>query len=188
MRTSLFSGLLITAMLCNINCQKSSTDKSNADYKQDISSNECISSPKYSIARDSVLKDINHYIGVMGKLDTLLGNSLTPMPLNFPVRAFTIRSTDLLEALGLPFDEKKVKPKYENVRIYIGMDKNSQFKLFFTPVVGADLSANPPIAGKDHYLCKQIKDENGNVIATQEYLLDFSKPCPNTCPDSILLN
>ena len=64
------------------------------------------------------------------------------------VRAWTIRSIDLLEAMGMPVDHP-IQAKYKYVRIYMGMKKDSTIKLFLTPVEGAKLSHHPPIAGKD---------------------------------------
>ena len=87
-----------------------------------------------------------------------------------PIKAYTIRSRDLLEALGLPVS---TVCKFDYVRAYIGMDTESNFKLFFTPVVGADLCNG--IGGRDTLLTDPAGDPRG------AYVLDLNTPCPQLC-------
>lgn len=104
-----------------------------------------------------------------------------------PIRAFTIRSVDLVEAMGLDTKYLK-KAEYSHVRIYMGLDKDSsQFKIYLTPVKGAKLSEGKP--GKDVIL-KGPYDGDGDGISDGDgqYVLDFSKPCPNACDDGSPLN
>ncbi len=87
-----------------------------------------------------------------------------------PVRAYTIHSEDLLEVLGVPVSDSSMC-KYKYARAYLGLDSANNFKLYLTPVEGADLDAVPKNAGKDVIL----KDEMG------PYVLDLNAPCPMTC-------
>ncbi|MEQ9007225.1 MAG: hypothetical protein RLP12_05035, partial [Ekhidna sp.] len=60
-----------------------------------------------------------------------------------------------------------------------------QFKLYLTPVEGAKLSAG--IAGKDVILDGPYEGiPNGNSEVSDSdgpYMMDFTKPCPTTCPE-----
>lgn len=104
-----------------------------------------------------------------------------------PIRAFTIRSIDLAEAIGLP-SKYLNKAEYHHVRIYLGLDSaSSQFKIFLTPVDSARLSKNIP--GKDVIL-RGPYDGDGDGVADGDgqYVMDFSKSCPNACDDGSPLN
>lgn len=87
-----------------------------------------------------------------------------------PIRAYTIHAEDLLQVLGMNISDS-VLCQYKYVRAYIGMDSLDQFKLYLTPVTGANLSVTPKIAGTDVIL----SDEGG------QYVLDLNAPCPMTC-------
>ncbi len=128
----------------------------------------------YAISYDTALKDMNYY------------DSLSKATLGVdPVRAFTIRSVDLVESIGLPVKYLK-KAKYSHVRIYMGLDESTrEFKIFLTPVEGANLSKG--IAGKDvildgPYTGARDGVRDGIGDGDGQYVLDFSKPCPATCP------
>ncbi len=95
-----------------------------------------------------------------------------------PVKAWTIRSVDLLEAMGMPV-ENPIQAKFKHVRMYLGLSQDSTFKLYLTPVEGAKLSSKPPIAGKDVIL----SGEYDGLGDDGEYMLDFTSPCPTTCPE-----
>lgn len=104
-----------------------------------------------------------------------------------PISSYTIRSVDLLEAMGV---SKNTKVKYDYVRVYLGMDETSQFRILLTPVVGADFKAGK--AGKDIILSGPHR---GNIFGSGvdqasdgEYVLDFNMPCPNTCDEGSELN
>jgi hypothetical protein len=87
-----------------------------------------------------------------------------------PIKAYTIRSKDLLEVLGLPVS---TVCKFDHVRAYIGLDNENNFKLFFTPVVGADLCNG--IGGRDTLLTGAPGDPSS------AYVLDLNTPCPQIC-------
>ncbi len=88
-----------------------------------------------------------------------------------PIKAYTIHAEDLMEVLGIPETDPKIY-KYDHVRAYLGLDTLNQFKLYLTPVEGANLSAVPKIAGNDVIL----KNAEG-----APYVLDLNAPCPATC-------
>lgn len=88
-----------------------------------------------------------------------------------PVRAYTIHSEDLLEVLGVSAADSTLCT-YKHARAYLGLDSLGSFKLYFTPVEGADLGTAPKKAGKDVIL----QDSDGNP-----YVLDLNAPCPMTC-------
>lgn len=87
-----------------------------------------------------------------------------------PIKAYTIHAEDLMEVLGIQ-DTAKIYT-YDHVRAYLGLDSLNSFKLYLTPVEGADLSAVPKIAGTDVIL------KNAEGV---EYVLDLNAPCPATC-------
>lgn len=86
-----------------------------------------------------------------------------------PIKAYTIHAEDLMEVLGIP---DTASYKYHHVRAYLGMDTLNQFKLYLTPVEGANLGVVPKIAGTDVIL----KNAEG-----AQYVLDLNAPCPATC-------
>jgi hypothetical protein len=103
-----------------------------------------------------------------------------------PIKAYTIRSVDLLEAMGI---SKKTKVTYDYVRIYLGMDFTNTFRMVLTPVVDADLPKG--IAGKDVILkgpYKRTISDTEFVVEDDSYVLDFTAPCPATCPTGSPLN
>lgn len=106
---------------------------------------------------------------------------------SLPLKAFTIRAVDLLQALGLP---EKTPVKYTHARVYLGMDKNNQFRLFFTPVEGASIKNGE--AGQDVILkgphSHGLADAGDGLTSSGSYVLDFTAPCPNTCPSGSPLN
>ncbi|MEO9482281.1 MAG: hypothetical protein ABJG47_02500 [Ekhidna sp.] len=104
-----------------------------------------------------------------------------------PIRAFTIRSVDFAEAIGLPLNKLK-KAKYRHLRIYLGLDEaTSEFKIYLTPVDSAIMSKGIP--GKDVILNGPYTGK-GNSLTEDDgpYVLDFSQPCPNACDDDSPLN
>lgn len=93
-----------------------------------------------------------------------------------PVKAFTIASVDLVEAIGWQKEKR-----YDYVRIYMGLDEESkELKIYLTPVEGADLKKG--IAGKDVFRSGKYEGE-GFLQGDGPFMLDFSSPCPRTCPD-----
>ena len=100
--------------------------------------------------------------------------------MRFPTsKAFTIRASTLLQALGMDVPED-AQNKY--VRAYLGMDENNAYRLMFTPVLGADIEENKP--GVDVILDGDFKEGSLNSpgpVLTGQYVLDFTAPCPNLC-------
>jgi hypothetical protein len=92
-----------------------------------------------------------------------------------PIKAYTIRAEDLLEAMGMPasYAADTTICKYNHVRVYIGLDAKYKFKLFFTPVTGADLCQSN--GGTDKILY------DSTAAMPFQYVLDLNAPCPNTC-------
>ncbi|MBS1637775.1 MAG: hypothetical protein JST26_17805 [Bacteroidetes bacterium] len=109
---------------------------------------------------DSAAVDVHRYDSICQKL---LGS--------VPVKGFTIRSRDLLEALGLPVEDTSIC-EYKHARVYLGMDRTNQFKLFIVPVVGANLSKDE--GGED----VPLKDPDAG---DQLSVLDLNTPCPKVC-------
>jgi hypothetical protein len=89
---------------------------------------------------------------------------------NVPIRAYTISAEDLVQALGMDTVEP-IPCRYKHIRAYLALDSLFNFKMYITPVEGANLAAVPKIAGTDVIL----SDESG------EYVLDLIAPCPATC-------
>jgi hypothetical protein len=103
-----------------------------------------------------------------------------------PIKAFTIHAADLLEAMGLPPSVQCTDSlKYSYARIYLGLSAENEFKLYMTPVVDAKLSQN--IGGKDVIRKGPYEgDVNGvttGEVANGSYVMDFTSPCPKTCPE-----
>lgn len=117
-----------------------------------------------------------------------------------PIKAFTIRSEDLLAALNLP--TSLVDSVYNgdtvchHVRVYLGYrvaGEGTGFKLFIVPVKGANLSGNDTSwrAGIDIMLNSSggpITHASKKSAAGDEYVLDLIAPCPKTCPEGSPLN
>lgn len=111
-----------------------------------------------------------------------------------PIRAYTVRSEDLIAAMGLP-DSVDSLVAHKFIRVYLGYDlahkPHAGFKLFIVPVDDASLAGNDPAnwkGGSDVYL-----DDNGKVIgpgdpASTPNVLDLNAPCPNTCSTEGSLN
>jgi len=103
-----------------------------------------------------------------------------------PIRAFTIRSIDVIEAIGMPMKNLK-DAKYRHLRVYMGLDSATQeFKVYLTPVEGARLSQGKP--GKDVILDGPYKGNGELADGDGPYVMDFSQPCPNACDDGSPLN
>lgn len=92
---------------------------------------------------------------------------------NIPIKAYTIHADDMLMALGI--DPSTVECQYSHARVYIGLNDSSEFKLYFTPVVDANLQPDVMAAGRDTIL----SDADGN-----KFVMDLNAPCPNTCDNT----
>ncbi len=175
--------LICISLMFMLGCQSPSSNEATLSDDHDVVL-ESDSFPRFTIPVKSAQEDILRYAKLMNRYDSILGNAKEPVLLNSPLRSFTIRSTDLVEALGMKMRyEDKAKFKY--VRVYIGLDPSDEFKLFLTPVVDADLDSHPPQAGRDHVLQKKVKDQS-DASQLQGYVMDFAMPCPKTCPQLTL--
>lgn len=139
----------------------------------------------YAVPKSKMETDTQHFANVSREIfaKAFEGNPELTKDL-VPIRAFTIRSIDLLEVMGLPIDSLQLSSaiKYNHARIYLGLDSNNQFKLYLTPVVNAELSEANPKGGQDLFLSGSFKGATGEV-QEGEYVMDFSAPCPKTCPE-----
>lgn len=151
----------------------SSSSRTDVDA-QGSGSFDCLVAPEDAVSVDTAYADIARYKAYM--------NKFVPGDSNYYVRAFTMNAIDFIEALGLPMGDSS-KVQFEFVRLYIALDELEKFKLYVTPVVGANLRKGIVKPGKDHILCQTKTDEEGNVVSQGGFMLDFAKPCPNTCPD-----
>lgn len=136
-----------------------------APEKKNTDNQEAQGKPEYALALDSAIAYTRRFDDTTR---TILGK--------VPIKAYTVRAADLLEAMGLPPTENV---PYTHARIYIGLDQSNNFRLFLTPVEGADLTANPPVLGKDVYMKWA---STVGAASVDEFVYDFTSPCPNSCP------
>ena len=117
-----------------------------------------------------------------------------------PIKAFTVRGADLMEALDLdsliPTNPKQREAFVDTtaIRVYMGIDSipdtskkgyHYDFKLFVVNVNKSRYSKKEP--GYDVFFSsKQVKAPKGG--GENDYVLDFNQPCPNTCDTSSPLN
>jgi hypothetical protein len=94
-----------------------------------------------------------------------------------PIRAYTIHAADLLDVLGLDSSYLEYC-RYKHSRVYLGLDNDYKFKLYFTPVVAADLSYDPPVAGRDTIMGDPTAGPDGLFV------FDLNAPCPRTCDEN----
>lgn len=101
-----------------------------------------------------------------------------------PIKSYTIRAIDLLEAMGMPLAYAD-SAAYDHVRVYIGVDSRNKFRLLLTPVDGAVISKG--ISGEDKILeglfTSGLRSSTDNPLSGQ-YVMDFTGPCPNSCATS----
>lgn len=165
--------LLIATVLCAITMTACTKSENNTIKESTVPLSDLLT-PK-----DSAIADIDFY-------DSLCRKKLVDVS----VRAYTIRSQELLVAMGLD-SALLSKATYKNIRVYLAYQPKSQkeskgsFKLYVVPVVGANLNVTPAIGGEDVML-----DKNGHGIKPRDlasypngdqYMLDLNTPCPNTC-------
>jgi hypothetical protein len=138
----------------------------------------------YAVPLDTAVKNIKHYHANIKMYDSLIAAAQGKKPdRKIPMKAFTIRAADLFEAMGMPLADT-TQATYKYIRVYLAMNHKNDFKLYLTPVDGANLNVTPPVAGKDVIL-------NGDFFglgSNGSYVLDFAQPCPTTCADSSPLN
>jgi hypothetical protein len=100
---------------------------------------------------------------------------------SIPVKAFTIRAEDLLDAMGMSASlVDSASCKYKHIRVYLAYRPRVGFKLFIVPVKGAHLEEH--VAGEDMLLDSTGQVVHNKGLAAQKlYVLDLNAPCPNTC-------
>lgn len=161
-------------LLFIISCKPSATEEADGAPPFVISDS---TSSMYAVSLAEAEKNVRFY------------DSLSKAKLGIdPIRAFTIRSVDLVEAIGLDMKYLR-KAEYRHVRIYMGLDSVGQFKVYLTPVKGAKLSAGEP--GKDVILNGPYSGDDGKGELGDgdgPYVFDFSQPCPNACDPNSPLN
>ncbi len=117
-----------------------------------------------------------------------------------PLKAFTVRGADLMEALDLdsliPTNPKQREAFIDTtaIRVYMGIDSirdtskkgyHYDFKLFVVNVNKSSYTKNIP--GHDVFFSsKQVKAPK--MGGANDYVLDFNAPCPTLCPDDSPLN
>jgi hypothetical protein len=95
------------------------------------------------------------------------------------LRAFTVRVEDLLGVMGLSLQDPTVHPY---VRAYLGLDSlTNEFHLLFIPAEGANIHNSKP--GIDRVPNGSFKHGRVGPVQSGFYVLDFTSPCPPTCPE-----
>jgi hypothetical protein len=169
MKNSFYTfSFLITILSCGPSEQKDSA----------VPETEAVVVADYALAIDSAVTYIHNFEKQWKNFTNKQPNDSIPLPL----KAFSVRAEDLMEALGLPESEAK-KAKYHHARFYLAMDNNNRFRLLITPVDdnNKDIILNGPYV------------PTGSMVGTQasesgSYVLDFNQPCPKTCDETSVLN
>lgn len=132
----------------------------------------------YAVPLDTAVKNINRYHKNIKTYDSLIAVAQGKKPeRKVPMKGFTIRAADLFESMGMPVSDT-TEATYKYIRVYLAMNHKNEFKLYLTPVKGANLNVTPAVAGEDVIL-------NGKFFglgSEGDYVLDFAQPCPTTCP------
>lgn len=153
--------ILAAAVLCSLliaqACKTEVKTEEKKEEKTTVPVTRLLTS-SYQVPLSVAQANIQHYTEKCGEVLGIV-----------PIKAYTIHAEDLMEVLGIP---DTLLCKYSHVRAYLGLDTLNQFKLYLTPVEGANLAAVPKIAGNDVIL----KNAEG-----AEYVLDLNAPCPATC-------
>lgn len=90
---------------------------------------------------------------------------------------FTVYATDLWEALGIP--RQKRCSVYPNLRATMAMAPDKSIHLLFSPatIQGIEIVLRGKYTGRPRGAVLEASD-----VSEGEYMLDFSNPCPTTCP------
>jgi hypothetical protein len=182
-------GMMIILFAAAQGCQQKQTEAPVTEASRKKPGNDVA---EYAISYEEAKKGMGQYSKTMKLIKGILTD---PKRKGGPkididtVKAFTVRSVDLFEAMGMGGADSTLA-KYQYVRIYMGLDENNSFRLYFTPVVGADLNSKDKKGGKDVILSGKYKPNS--IISNQtdaaesngQYMLDFSTPCPTVCPDN----
>jgi hypothetical protein len=177
---NLAHGMIIILFAAALGCQQKPTEAPVTDAPKKPGDDVA----EYAISYEEAKKGMGQYSKTMKLIKGILTD---PKRKGGPkididtVKAFTVRSVDLFEAMGMGGADSTMA-KYQYVRIYMGLDEKNSFRLYFTPVEGADLNSNPPKGGKDKVLTGKYKT-NALVAGDGGYMLDFAQPCPYICPE-----
>jgi hypothetical protein len=115
--------------------------------------------------------------------------------LDLPIKAYTVRSLDLITAMGIPeIDTSLIK--HNAIRLYLAYDSSdhmrSGFKLLILPVDSAIIVGDTSkwFSGYDVLLDSSGKAmPNGpKTLSITPYVLDLNAPCPNTCSTNSVVN
>jgi len=171
MKKSLCGIIALLALGCNPKPSSDPAEKTTSVLNLSTSS-------LYALPLDTAVKNIKRYHSNIKMYDSLIAAAQGKKPdRKVPMKGFTVRAADLFEAMGMPVSDT-TKATYKHIRVYFAMNKKNEFKLYLTPVEGANLSVNPPVAGKDVILNSKFFGFGGDG----DYVLDFTQPCPTTCP------
>jgi hypothetical protein len=177
MRKLLYGLMALLALGCN---SKPSSDPA----LKTASGLNLSTSSLYAVPLDTAIKNIQRYHKNIKMYDSMIAAAQGKKPdRKIPMKAFTVRAADLFESMGMPVADT-TKATYKHIRVYLAMNHKNEFKLYLTPVEGANLTANPPVAGKDIIL----KGTFLGLGSDGDYVLDFTQPCPTTCPTNSPLN
>jgi hypothetical protein len=179
-------GMILILFAATLGCQQKQTEAPVIEASRKKSGDDVA---QYAIPYDSAKKGIENYSIQMGKVKSILEKACKGKACGIEVSevtSFTVRSVDLYEAMGMKPDSSV---QYNYVRIYLGIDTKNKFRLYFTPVEGADL--DKAYGGKDVILSGQYTSgKNSTNSAGQveakgngEYMMDFALPCPTICPN-----
>lgn len=177
MKKFFISTVSLVLFVCLIACNQGSTTKTTA------SSNVTINDvPLTSLLVDNkiIQADVN-------------GFELLFTEHNMPaLKAYTVRASELLAAMGIDTNLVKGQVAYNHIRVYPGYDKEQGYKLYILPVEDADLVKG--LGGFD-----MVFNKDGKVIGRRSgwgglskaadgdsswYGLNLNAPCPNTCPQN----
>lgn len=167
MKNWLHNGLLVLGLALAAGCSNHSANDKVAESPQPVKTQLNGSADGYytsvKVPLDSAAPNVRAYDSICRKLFKTV-----------PVKGFTIRARDLLEALGMPVSDT-LECRYSHARVYLGLDRDSQFKLYFVPVDGANLSMD--IGGTD----VPVIDPKAEG---QKSVLDLNTPCPKVCAEN----
>jgi hypothetical protein len=157
----LLTSIAILSVACNRNAGETKSNSKSDDIAE------------YALPLDTAISYTRNYNDLAV---AVLGDSA-------PIRSYTIRAEDLVEAMGIPH-ECAEQAKYKDIRVYLGIDGQNKFRLLLTPVEGADIEHG--VAGDDVILDGQFVSGNNpsGDMQTGRYVMDFTGPCPNSCSSS----
>ncbi|WP_258098782.1 hypothetical protein [Marinoscillum pacificum] len=168
---------ILSVVVCLMNCQQTEPTNTMVSLSRQMKDTSL-----YAVSYDLFQEDTARFAQVSRKVFSQVSGFSSDLE---PIKAFTVHSADLLEVMGLPPEVQCQEAiKYEYARLYLGLTAEGEIKLFMTPVVNAKLSSG--IAGTDVILSGPYKGDPNSVSSLEDpegsYVMDFSAPCPKTCP------